>query len=265
MFFSFHERHLTVAWLSDEAPARNLSSSFLSLFLNSFPLSAKREQLMFEKVGNREMVAALLLEDFLDSDPQYTRDTLITAKTVGAEICLEPGISLMLGPSLQIQASKVRLDGLQKLKAFLQRGMGHNEPQQLHLCKGQNFPENEVLKSHNNLFSPNCKCTNFQGNILGPGKSLSLFFTENKFKQECYRERRMCGWVSVKENNYLEVLKSGRETYLENTCFFQSKYYPSSSSLQIVPEHTQGDCRNSANTGVEEQQNKKPQRVYWAI
>lgn len=31
---------------------------------------------------------------------QYTRETLITAKTVGAEICLETGISLMLGPSL---------------------------------------------------------------------------------------------------------------------------------------------------------------------
>lgn len=69
------------------------------------------------------MAVALLLEDFLHSDPQDTRETQITAKTGGAEICLETGISLTLGPSLQIQASKVRLDGFQKLKASLQRGI----------------------------------------------------------------------------------------------------------------------------------------------
>lgn len=123
MFSSFHKRDLIAAWLSDEAPARNLSSGFPSVFLNSFPLRTKREQLMFGKAGNREMVVALLLEDFLHSDPQCTRETLITAKRVGAEICLETGISLMLGPSLQIQASKVKLDGFLKLKASLQRGM----------------------------------------------------------------------------------------------------------------------------------------------
>lgn len=123
MFSSFHKRDLTAAWLCDEAPARNLSSGILSLFLNSFPLNVKREQLMFRKAGNREMVVALLLEDFLHSDPKYSRETQITAKRVGAEICLETGISLMLGPSLQIQASKVRLDEFQKLKASLQRGI----------------------------------------------------------------------------------------------------------------------------------------------
>lgn len=64
------------------------------------------------------MVVALLLEDFLHSDPQCTRETLITAKRVGAEICLETGISLRLGPSLLILASRLRLDGFQKLKAF---------------------------------------------------------------------------------------------------------------------------------------------------
>lgn len=52
----------------------------------------------------------------------------------------------------------------------------------------------------------------------------------------------MCECVGVKENNYLEVLKPGRETYLENTHFFQSKHHPSSSSLQIIPEHAQGDA-----------------------
>lgn len=73
------------------------------------------------KQGSGEMVGALLLAGILHSDPQCTGKLLLYCKEGKAESSVEAGINLTPGCSPKVQASKVRLDRSQKVKASLQR------------------------------------------------------------------------------------------------------------------------------------------------
>lgn len=200
------------------------------------------------------MVVALLMADVLHSP----REIVTTTKRVRAESCLETGINLMLGCSLQIQASKARLDASQKLKTSLQRWevdswQWHNRPQQLHLHEGEIYLQNEGLKSQNNHLSSNRKWMYFQGNILRPQNSVYLFHW--KLPQAGMLQGREK--IHLKENNYFGVLESGKETYFGNICSSKANIPPPAAPSISSPESTQSDCRNTASSGAEEWQNKQ--------